>query len=244
MCAACGRQHLLHRTPEAERSALALLARIDAHGRFDILDSSGAPPDPRFSTDGRASGKMLGVLTCSDGSVLHAFSGLLGGTAYCPGWVGPVRTPLEDSSDYSDRFQKIVEHVKAAAESEEPERGEHRRIHRKLSAQLSAELEDSIVLRNSRDQSARLRDVLALQPARASGGVGDCAAPKLLMAAFERGLRPAAMAEVWHEAPARRHARPRRREHGSFHQACKERCAPIMGFLLCGLDGPAHCGEQ
>jgi len=83
MCAACGRQHLLHRTPEAERSALALLARIDAHGRFDILDSSGAPPDPRFSTDGRTSGKMLGVLTCSDGSVLHAFSGLLGGTAYC-----------------------------------------------------------------------------------------------------------------------------------------------------------------
>ena len=48
-----------------------------------------------------------------------------------------------------------------------------------------------------------------------------------------------------HEPPSRRGSRgsggsaPLRREHGSLHPACQERCEPIMGFLLCGLEDSA-----
>ena len=257
-CTACGQQHSLPRTPEAEMEACALLSQIDKHRRFDLFGPD-ADDDARFKTDSMTSGKMLGVLLCQDGSLLRAFSGLLGGTAHCPGWAGPVSVPLESSLAYSSRFSQILEHVRAAAVSAEPPRSEHRRIHRALSAELSTELEERVVLRNARGLRARLVDVL--QDTKVPGGVGDCAAPKLLIEAYERGLTPAAMAEVWYEAPVRRSTKQHgvldgvqhrvttrrigraRREHGSFHPACEERCKPIMGFLLCGL-GQAHGTTQ
>ena len=97
---------------------------------------------------------------------------------------------------------------------------------------------------------------------RSPWGVGDCAAPKLLHAARELGLRPTGLAEVWHEALSLRPSRcaasdemPRsaaaaaasglartRRKHGSFHAACAERCEPIMGFMLCGAEADPDGG--
>ena len=234
--------------------ALALLAQIDARERFDVFAcaSDDASADPRFRTSAMTSGKMLGVLLCQDGSVLRAFSGLLGGTAYCPGWSPPVCVPLESSPAYMERFRHIVEHVQAAAVSTDPQRSKHRRMHRELSLKLSAELEERVELRNARGDRARLLDVVGARRAKLPGGVGDCAAPKLLNEAYGRGLIPASLAEVWYEAPIRRGAhmadvgaqnavatrrrRRPRREHGSLHPACAERCEPIMGFLLCGLE--------
>ena len=73
---------------------------------------------------------------------------------------------------------------------------------------------------------------------------------------LQLGLRPTGLAEIWYVPPSRRCAdmdsiRSAGRisrtggartqlAHGSFHPACKERCEPIMGFLLCGL---ADCAD-
>lgn len=261
-CQTCGRRHTILRTPEAEAEALGLHRTLEMTGCFDFSSPS---QNDRYRVDRLTSGKMLGVLTCSDGTVLRAFSGMLGGrpgtlgTWRCPGWVGPVaRMTLEDD-EASQRFARIVHHVQAAERCPEPERSEHRATHRALSLSLSADLAASVTLRNVRGASVCLPDLLAQQRELAvssrlsltldqqrqarvpPGGIGDCAAPKLLTAAFERGLHPTGLAEIWYEAPVRRDAVRRlrgraAREHGSFYAACEERCEPIMGFMLCGLD--------
>ena len=76
-CSSCGRPHSLPRTAQAEVEALSLLRRIEQSGRFDF---TAAEPDPRFglTQEQRRTGKMLGVLLCSEGTVLRAFSGMLG----------------------------------------------------------------------------------------------------------------------------------------------------------------------
>ena len=86
-CTRCQRQHRLSRTPEAEWHALALLASIEDAGRFDFEAPTG---EERFQTEACTGGKMLGVATCEGGVVLRAFSGMLGGSYHCTGWVGPV----------------------------------------------------------------------------------------------------------------------------------------------------------
>ena len=286
-CACCEREHTLARTPEAEHHALALLAAIEERRRFDVDATEG---DPRFSLDvcGASQGKMLGVLTCEGGKVLKAFSGTLGeprGTWLCPGWCGPVAQLTLEAEVASRRFETIVEHVALSrAAVDEASRAEHRRTHRALSAALSADLAASVVLRNWAGREAALPEILAEQQAlfqqqqqpprrrrrgggsraltRSPWGVGDCAAPKLLHAARELGLRPTGLAEVWHEALSLRPSRcaasdemPRsaaaaaasglartRRKHGSFHAACAERCEPIMGFMLCGAEADPDGG--
>ena len=277
-CTHCQREHRLARTPEAEQHALALLASIDAAGRFDFEEPTG---EKRFQTEACTGGKMLGVLTCEGGTVLRAFSGMLGGSWHCPGWVGPVASLTLEDTTASVRFARIVEHVQLAKEaSDEPARIEHSRIHGALSAELSTDLAASVVLRNWRGDEVALPDLLERRQQqlpttrRPPWGVGDCAAPKLLHAAHALGLRPTGLAELWHappapnptltlitlpialalalalaltrhEPPSRRGSRgpggssPRRREHGSLHPACQERCEPIMGFLLCGLEDGA-----
>jgi hypothetical protein len=254
-CSHCEAVHRLPRTPEAEARAAALIQAIDDAGRFDYDAPHG---DARFKTSNvyaarTSAGKMLGVLLCEGGSELRAFSGMLGGTWHCPGWVGPTASVTLEDPAASARFQTIVEHVVASRDTRlaESERETHRNAHRTLSAALSDELAASVVLRSPHRRAVRLPELLSARGSRRSripGGVGDCAAPKLLNEAYARGLRPMALAEVWHEAPHRRdeagggedsglqqRKRRRRRKHGSFHEACAERCGHIMGFMLCGL---------
>ena len=156
-CMQCQREHRLTRTPEAERHARLLLASIDAAGRFDFEAATG---EDRFRTEACIGGKMLGVLTCEGGTVLRAFSGMIGGSWHCPGWVGPVAMLTLEDETASLRFKKIVEHVRLAKASGEPMRTEHRRTHRALSAELTADLAASVVLRNWRGDEVGLPALL------------------------------------------------------------------------------------
>ena len=62
-------------------------------------------------------------------------------------------------------------------------------------------------------------------------GAADCAAPKLLAAAREAGLRPLALAEFWWGAPPPGGGRVE----GMFFPACRQKCGPVLPFLLGGL---------
>jgi tRNA pseudouridine32 synthase/23S rRNA pseudouridine746 synthase len=63
-------------------------------------------------------------------------------------------------------------------------------------------------------------------------GTGDCCAPKLLHYAATHHLKPLAMAEFWWGAPSPNGDKIQ----GEFYGACIERCQPLMGFLLTGLN--------
>ena len=74
-------------------------------------------------------------------------------------------------------------------------------------------------------------------------GAGECCAPKLLQAAYLLGLEPLAMAEFWWGPSTPEHYK----EPGAFFPACHNKCRPILGFMLQGLNvepDPAEHYEQ
>lgn len=57
---------------------------------------------------------------------------------------------------------------------------------------------------------------------------GECAAPKLLHFALENNLKPVAIAEFWWgKSP-----KSEERTHLSYYPACKNKCRPILEFIL------------
>ncbi|MDQ3265353.1 MAG: RluA family pseudouridine synthase [Myxococcota bacterium] len=63
-------------------------------------------------------------------------------------------------------------------------------------------------------------------------GAGDCCAPKLLAAAYRAGLTPVALAEFWAGPPPFAGGR----NEGAFYPACRAKCAPLLPFMLEGLE--------
>lgn len=57
---------------------------------------------------------------------------------------------------------------------------------------------------------------------------GECAAPKLLQYAIEHQLKPIALTEFWWGKSNKN----KEREHRAFYPACKDRCRPILEYML------------
>jgi len=57
---------------------------------------------------------------------------------------------------------------------------------------------------------------------------GECAAPKLLQFAFSYQLKPIAIAEFWWGNTTK----SKERNHQGFYPACKNKCRPILEFML------------
>lgn len=104
------------------------------------------------------------------------------------------------------------------------------------SAALQEEIFRHFVFINARGEKKDLLEIFmdyysgeAVLP---PGGAGECAAPKLLQYAYLHGMRPVAMGEFWYgDSP-----KGEIRRHGEFYPSCKGKCAPILGFMLQGLD--------
>jgi tRNA pseudouridine32 synthase / 23S rRNA pseudouridine746 synthase len=109
----------------------------------------------------------------------------------------------------------------------ERRRSAAKRVRRMLSADLMRRIHGTYVLTNSRGESRALR---SLFPAEPPSGAGECAAPKLLAAAFARGLTPVALREVFIGSPT---ATSDRRS-GHTYPPCKK-CEPILAFMSEGL---------
>ncbi|MDC9729227.1 MAG: RluA family pseudouridine synthase [Methyloprofundus sp.] len=63
-------------------------------------------------------------------------------------------------------------------------------------------------------------------------GAGDCAAPKLLQAAFKTGLQPLALAEFWWGSSPKSEIR----KHLNFYPSCQGKCQPILEHMLDGIE--------
>ncbi len=106
----------------------------------------------------------------------------------------------------------------------------HARLCGMVSRRLMREIHDTYLVGNARGERRGLRELWS--PDEPPGGAGDCAAPKLLAYAFANGFRPVALAEFWWgAAPA-----AGGRVSGAFYPACRDKCGPLLPFLLDGLD--------
>ena len=104
------------------------------------------------------------------------------------------------------------------------------------SAALQEEIFRHFVFLNARGEKMDLleifKDYYSGEAVLPPGGAGECAAPKLLQYAYLHGMRPVAMGEFWYgDSP-----KGEIRHHGEFYPSCKGKCAPILGFMLQGLD--------
>ena len=98
---------------------------------------------------------------------------------------------------------------------------------KQISRKLQAQMHDAYSIMNFMGNSSSLQQ---LMPQGLPTGTGDCCTPKLLHYAATHNLKPIAIAEFWWGKSTQA------KQPGEFYGACVERCQPLMGFLLSGLN--------
>jgi hypothetical protein len=236
-CLDCHKEHAFHEG-DARTHCLELMRLLEQEKRIDLQAQRGQA-DPRLSTAslfGEARGKMFGVLVCRDTignkQILRAFSGQYNGLWEMAGWAPPLFNIKAYTSIYADIEPRIKQlgrmlHTADRLSSQWRELTQQRR---QLSQQWMRDIHALYTLTNFRGQQRPLAEAFA-----GSGGIptgtGDCCAPKLFNQAVKENLTPLGLAEFyWGRENA-----SQTRQHGRFYPSCTSKCAPILGFMLCGL---------
>ncbi len=185
---------------------------------------------------------MFGVLECLNREgqqvLLRAFSGQFNGTWEVTGWAPPLfdGQAFETLSFEVEREIKRLGREMAQPDCSRENGAELRRQRRRLSQELMHEIHSLYRLSNFRGQETTLFSAYHGKNGIPTG-TGDCCAPKLFNLAARQDLVPLGIAEFyWGRAN-----RSGNRQHGRFYPSCKEKCEPILGFMLCGLED-LHAG--
>ncbi len=234
-CSFCGKTHFLEQG-RAKRCCTELMKTLEKSGRLDF-NLPEEKSNPRLTLDylrGEARGQMFGVLECldSDGQpvILKAYSGQYNGVWQVDGWVPPLFDPEDFRSlvdDVDKRIKALGARVDGVSEGHERQALVYRR--KKLSQNLMKEIHALYRIHNFRSEVKSLFDFFPNAP---PAGAGDCCAPKLLNEAARQKLVPKSLAEIFWG----RTNRSGTRSQGIFYPACSEKCRPILGFMLCGIE--------
>jgi hypothetical protein len=234
-CRSCGKIHSLPQG-KARGHCLELMKTLEENGRVDFFVPE-QEADPRLSLDyikGEAGGQMFGVLECVDQDgqpvFLKAFSGQYNGVWSVEGWA----PPLLDTGEFESLVCDVDKQIKALGRringmAEGLEKKELARRRKTLSQNLMKEIHALYHIHNFRSEVRPLSDFFA------NGiptGAGDCCAPKLLNAAAKQKLTPKSLAEIFWG----RTNRSGTRHQGEYYFPCSEKCQPILGFMLCGIE--------
>lgn len=112
---------------------------------------------------------------------------------------------------------------------------------RRESEALQQWLFSNFRLLNARGESKSLSEIFGDTPLKIPpSGAGECCAPKLLQAAYRRGLKPLAIAEYWYGRPKGGEVRV----HGRHYPACRGKCGPVLGWMLGGLEVEPPLGGE
>lgn len=236
-CLDCRREHSFSEG-DARSHCLELMQFLEQEKRIDLLAPTGQT-DSRLTTAslfGEARGKMFGVMVCraADGSerILHAFSGQYNGIWEVEGWVPPLFNVAAYTRIYAD-IEPRIKQLGRTLQRTEHGSAQWRDLtsrRRQLSQQWMREIHALYTLSNFRGQQRLLSEAFA-----GTGGIptgtGDCCAPKLFNQALRENLQPLGLAEFYWG----RENVSRSRQHGHFYPSCASKCAPILGFMLCGL---------
>ncbi len=237
-CEACGRSHSLP-SARAVSECLSLMAKLRQHGRIDFETPIEAA-DPRFATAcmyTEMRGKMLGVLVCEDASgkevLLRAFSSKFNGLRNVPGWA----PPLMDEQCFNATMEAgnlgihpLTARIQGLAKGS-PEWSLRVAERKAISQGVLSKLYDLYEVHNFKNEKRTLADSFNIKKGMPVG-TGDCCAPKLLNHAAKNKLKPVSLAEFyWGKETASGD-----RVEGEFYSSCVDKCRPLLGFMLCGLE--------
>lgn len=236
-CRKCDAEHSLAEG-NSRHLCEELMEQFDQKGTI-ALSSSPASVDDALATSflfGEARGKMFGVLECMqpNGSrtVLKAFSGQYNGLWLVEGWVPPLFEVGEFFTLTHDIEKKIKQLGREISQSE-PHSEQWLALKKKrrmLSRNLMQDIHKLYALSNFSGETATLAE--AFWGENIPTGTGDCCGPKLLNYAARNNLLPLGMAEFYWGKENRSGSQ----SHGHFSSSCKEKCQPILGFMLCGIE--------
>ena len=181
-------------TEPAHSYCLSLMDELDSSALGSALMQSGH-------------GRMIGVMVCTDGTVLRAFSGELEGKYLADGFVPPV-FDVPQFEDTMARYEHLIK---------------RNLNHRELSRECWKELQKLYRFNCFNGSNIELAAISDSLPS----GTGDCCAPKLLSYAYGSGRKPLSLCEFFYGSGSF--------EHRSFHTPCDSRCKPILPAII-GLD--------
>ncbi|HHD63378.1 MAG TPA: hypothetical protein ENK96_03215 [Desulfobulbaceae bacterium] len=243
-CKRCGRNHYLD-SVLARTKAEKLMAFMDKYNHINLMTPK-AQVTSRYTTNllfSSAQGKMFGVLLCRNALgkeiVLYGFSGQFNGQWQVPGWVGP----LFDERAFHQCADDTEREIKALGRSLEREaqgsdnRRQLKEYRRNLSRKLMQTLFSLYRVPDFRGNIYSLEQAFTGKTGMPTG-TGDCCAPKLLAHAATHHLRPVSLSEFYYG----RENSSGTRVHKQFYSACEEKCRPILGTMLCGIEECHGCG--
>jgi hypothetical protein len=242
-CRFCGKVHHFYGS-DCRPLGQALMAVLASQKRIDLHSPSNYTL-PEFSTDalfGESRGKMFGIMECltSDGTIIHckAFSGQFNGLWLVEGWVPPLFDVNEWVRFNSDKEQAIKQ---LGAEIQTHYNNHQRRKRfiqerRRLSQGLMKDLHSLYQLKNFYGQEIALSSIFPKNTGIPTG-TGDCCAPKLFHYAATHSLIPTGIVEFFWG----RENKSGTKKHRHYYHPCAEKCGPILGSMLCGLDDLYAC---
>lgn len=186
---------------------------------------------------GEARGKMFGVMECvtEQGSIkiLKAFSGQYNNSWLIDGWCPPL-FDVEEFELLTFATEKKIKNLGYQMEKCVP-RSEpwlHLRKQRKtLSQNLMRDIHGLYQMYNFKGERLSLSSIFP-KGMGIPTGTGDCCGPKMLNYAARQRLRPLGMSEFYWGKKNRSESK----QHGLFYAPCADKCQPILGTMLCGLD--------
>lgn len=130
---------------------------------------------------------------------------------------------------FKQKWKEKLEPLKTEIDKADAEIIELKGRRKELSRKLQKQMQMGYTITNFAGESLSVGRILGKE--FIPTGTGDCCAPKLLHHAAVNQLTPIAMAEVWWGETSPNGEKVA----GKFYPACKERCQPLLGFLLSGL---------
>jgi tRNA pseudouridine32 synthase/23S rRNA pseudouridine746 synthase len=216
-----------HATPRAPTAAVPAAAVPDTHAAAVVPDTHATPrapaaavPDTHATPRGPAAAVPAEAVPDTHATLLHALAQESRADTAELRRLDAAHRVVHDA--LAGRIAALTDE-RAALEAHRAARSRH----------FWDRIVDGYTVPDARGVHRPLSSLFA--PHVPPGGAGDCAAPKLLAAAYRAGLRPLALAELWWGAPpvtGGRHA-------GHFYPACRGKCGPILAHMLGGLDADA-----
>ncbi len=238
-CTSCKTSHSISENSVVKTKAFELMASFEKIGSIDIFSKK---PAEKYSTNPlfqEPRGKMFGILHGSDNdgneTFLYAFSGQYLGQWLAHGWVPPL-FDLDRFTMINNRAEKKIKKLTHHLATIDPTKREKitqvlKTKRKQMSQKLMLELHSIYQLHNLKNECKTLHQAFNEQRGIPTG-TGDCCAPKLLNAAALQSITPIALTEFYWG----KENKSRTKNHRSFYPSCKEKCSPILGFLLCGIN--------
>lgn len=184
-------------------------------------------------------GKMFGVLVIRtpEGKIgfLAAFSGNLAGNNYHDYFVPPIYDLLNPDGFFKEKEAEItqINHLISNLPSNDPRLSSLKEERKQRSIALQQWIFHQFQLRNALGEIQNICEIFSHFAHRnPPAGTGECAAPKLLQYAYQKGYQPLAMAEFWWGNSPKNEIR----RHGNYYPSCRHKCEPILNFMMQGLE--------